>query len=263
MNERTKNILKIMEIWFGIILILMTLWGFFVAHGELESIWEIFLVFIICSFGFFIVFFPTILLLYFIFKKIQNKNLRILLTAFSIPFTNLIYLFIEHFCFGSEFNSNLIGFCTLFVTLPIAFLIGLCTPKSILPIKWGIIKTVILTAIFGVGLIILSESVISKIDDITAQSKLEKYEIIIENIENYKKQNGVYPQKIEDNVQKFKQFYYNTKNSDKDYILTVGDSYITQYNYCSSEELEGCYPQKTNYASYEKYGKWIKVVEFD
>ena len=263
MNKKTINILKILSIWFGIVLVLTFLWCYFVSQYDFSSMAGIFLVLIICSLGFFIVFSPLILALYFLFKKIKNKYLRILLVAFLIPFTNLIYLFIEHFCFNSDFYSNLIGFFTLFCTIPLYSITALCIPKSILPIKWDIITTTVLTAIFGIGLIILSEIIIPKIDDIAAKRKLEKYELIINNIEDYKKQNGVYPQKIEDNVQAFKQLYYNTKNSDKDYILTVGDGYITQYNYCSIEQLDSCYPKKTNYASYEKYGKWIKVVEFD
>lgn len=263
MDKKTINPLKILSIWFGIILVLTFLWWCFVPQYGFCSAVEFFLLLIFCSLGFFIVFWPLIYVLYFLFKKIKNKCLRILLVSFLIPFTNLIYLFIEHFCFNSDFISNIIGFSSLFCTIPLCFITALCTPKFILPIKWEIIITTVLTAIFGIGLIMLSDIIIPKIDDIVAKSKLEKYEVIINNLEDYKKQNKVYPQKIEDNVQVFKQLYYNTKNSDTDYILTVGDGYFIQYNYCSTEQLDGCYSKKTDYASYEKYGKWIKVVEYD
>ena len=186
------------------------------------------------------------------------ENFRILLTAFIIPFTNLIYLFIEHFCFNSDYISYSIGFCTLFVTIPLYFITALCIPKSILPIKWEIIKMVIITAIFGVVLIILCANIVPPIDDIADKSKLEKYEEIINNLEDYKKTNGTYPPKIEDNIHVFKYFHYNTKNADTDYILTVGNYYPT-YNFCSAEKLDGCH---TN-AQHEKFGKWIKVVYED
>ena len=119
MNKKTINILKILSIWFGIVPVLTFLWCYFVSQYDFSSMAGIFLVLIICSLGFFIVFSPLILALYFLFKKIKNKYLRILLVAFLIPFTNLIYLFIEHFCFNSDFYSNLIGFFTLFCTIPL------------------------------------------------------------------------------------------------------------------------------------------------
>ncbi len=127
----------------------------------------------------------------------------------------------------------------------------------------GLVKPTYLAAIFGIGLIMLSLEIDQKISDITAKNKLDKYDVIIDDIENYKKQNGVYPQKIDDNVQEFEQFYYNPVNSGMDYILTVGDSYISLYKYCSSEKPDGCHPQATERVLYEKYGRWIKAVEYD
>ncbi len=263
MKEKYKNILKILGIWLGVILIITFLFGCFLSRFDAEITGEFFWVLIISSFGFFIVFSPAILVLYLLFKKIRNKNLRILLTAFVIPFTNFIYLFIEYFCFNDNYKSYIIGLFTLCFTLPLFFIIGLCTPKSILPIKWNIVKTVVLTAIFGIFLIYLSLFIISNLEDIKVKNKLEYYDVLINEIENYKQQKGVYPQKIEDKVQKFKEFNYDTKNSGKDYILTVGDSYFKKYNYCSTDKLEDCYPKETGNSSCEKFGKWIKVVIFD
>ena len=110
---------------------------------------------------------------------------------------------------------------------------------------------------------IFSINILPVFDDFLANKKLAKYDVIINNIEEYKMQSGVYPQEIEDNVKVFSRFYYNTKNEEKDFILTVSDNYLVQFNYCSSEDLYGCYPQQTHYGLYEKRGKWIKFTEYD
>jgi len=161
MNEKTKNILKkILLILFGIILLLPFMYLCLAGLLTLPYRYGLLLLLLICFFGFFIVFFPSILVLYLIFKKVKSINFRILLIAFVIPFTNLLYLIIEHLCFNSNLYSYVIGFCSLFISLPLYYIIALCTPKSILPVKWIVIKTIILTAIFGVVLILLSDIIV-------------------------------------------------------------------------------------------------------
>lgn len=69
------------------------------AFGYKDSLYT----FIYAPIGSFIVFLPTIILLYFLFKKIKNYYARVILTAFLIPFTNMIYFFIEGKFLGESF----------------------------------------------------------------------------------------------------------------------------------------------------------------
>lgn len=208
-------------------------------------------------------FLPTIIILYFLFKIIKNINSRILLTAILIPFTNLIYLFIEHFKYDFELYSEIIGGISLFVVLPLIFTAALFSPKKLLPYKWEIIKTDILMIIFGIVLIFMSGKLLIYCDNIVEQNKLKSYEPIIQSIEEYKLKNGIYPSKVRDKAMSFRQFRYTTKNENKDYILTVWNRYTLMYNYCSSDKFEGCYPNKTKRGYSVKSGKWIKEIEYD
>lgn len=243
MNDTTKKRLKIIGIYYGVNFILSFLWCCVIAGGELTPpnakdilnilLWSfsmpIILLVVSC-----IIFVPAIITLYFLFKKIQCIKYRIILTAFIIPFNNLVYLFIEHFYFRSEIISSFIGFYALFIILPIIFITTLCIPKSLLKFKWEIINTNILTYIFGWGLIILGGNIMSILDTIIEIPNLKKYEPLIQNIEKYKTQNGTYPQKVEDNVK-----------------------------YCSNNKIDDCYPLETDYSSFEKVWKWIKRIELD
>lgn len=148
-NEKTKNIFIVIAIWWtlSVIMALMgELWKTLPwAFGYKDALYS----FIFAPIGSFIVFLPTIILLYFLFKKIKNYYARVILTAFLIPFTNMIYFFIEGKFLGESFFSMIIGFFTLCGTLPIVSATALCCPKSILPFKWYIILTNFLMAVLG------------------------------------------------------------------------------------------------------------------
>ena len=50
-------------------------------------------------------------------------------------------------------------------------------------------------------------------------------------IEDYKKQNGIYPNKIKDNVKIFKKFAYKVYDDKKGYVLMIQDEDGTLYMY--------------------------------
>ena len=95
-------------------------------------------------------------------------------------------------------------------------------------------------------------------------SGLKKYESIIEQIEQYKKENNIYPNNVENNItsDKYKYFNYQTLNDNNDYILTIAThkNSIAQYRHCSNECFEGCHEGFYNYQSHRKIGKWIKAI---
>ena len=268
MNEKVKNILKIAGIYYLVSFIIVYLFDLFNNNLALTTvftnIWQNLLFPMIAAGLFVIIFSPAILFLYFIFKKIKNTKIRIVLTAFLIPFTNMVYYLIENVLFrGDTIISLVIGAYSLFVILPLCFISTVFVPKKWLPIKWHIVITVILMEIFGWFLIMISVRVSSFINEKIEVKNLEKYEIIIQNLEDYKTKNGVYPKEFEDSVKAFNFFYYTPINSDKDYIITVYNHYTKKFNYCTSTEPEGCHPESKGYADYEQFGKWIKDIEKD
>lgn len=101
------------------------------------------------------------------------------------------------------------------------------------------------------------------VDKFVFTYKLNKYNPIIESIENYKQQNGTYPQTIEDSIKIFERFNYEIHNNGKDYKLSVGNGWYTHYSYCSSENIKGCKEGRDGFMEYKKFGKWIKAVYDD
>lgn len=260
MNEKTKNILKIIGIWFGVNLILTFLWWYFFERTDFKSVLENFLILVASPIGFCILFSPAIIALYFLFKKIQNKNLRILLTAFLIPFNNLIYLAIGHFFYNDlEALSILGGFASLFMILPIALVVTFCIPKSLLSFKKEAIFTNILMWFFGWGLIFIALTVGDCIDKRVEAIRLSKYEPIIQQLEEYKSQNGVYPESIKDSVKAYKEFSYKPQDEGKDFVLNVGNHWTMSYYYCSNDEYYYCKKGWHDGGNYTKLGKWTKA----
>lgn len=253
MREKYCVILKFILGWLVVILFCFSI---------CRDIFEIIKISVLSFLGFFVVFSPTILGLYFLFKKVQDKNYRILLTSFLIPFTNFIYFIIDKIYFKTDIPM-LVGFCSLFFAIPTLFVLALSMPKSLFSplMKWYVIKTSVLMVVFGFCLMIVSLCIMPKVEAYVENNKLVKYDVIIKNIEDYKNLNGVYPQTLEDSVKSFQFFSYQPQNLNQDYILTVGDDYTRQYNYCSNEYMEGCFPKKMYNVSFEKCGDWIKVVE--
>ena len=146
-NDKTRNIFIIILGWWILSIVMSII-------GELLK-WSVFkdsiCVFVFAPIGCCIAFLPTILLLHFLFKKNKNKYVRVLMTAFLIPFTNMIYYFAMELIGAKVLNSFVIilGIYIVLVAIPIAFVTSLCLPKSILPFKWYIILTSILMEIFA------------------------------------------------------------------------------------------------------------------
>lgn len=273
MKEKIQKYLKIFGIYYVTYFILnlaISLFLMFVA-GPIENFPDdIFIILLMSAINPLILimpliaFIPVIILLYFLFKKIKEKKARIFLIAFLIPFLNLIYCVIEHQLVGQpEMVSMMIGASVLFIILPLSFVISCCLPKRLLPIKKEVILTIPLMGLFGFVLIFCSGLINNYIDDKVNPYYLKKYDPIIEQIEEYKAKNGAYPKKVEDSAKKYKNFYYYTRNNDKDYILRVSNYYTKVFNYCSNKEFDECHPHKTNYADYIQFGKWIEIIEFD
>ena len=146
-NDKTRNIFIIILGWWILSIVMSII-------GELLK-WSVYKdsirAFVLAPIGCCIAFSPTILLLHFLFKKKENKYVRVLMTAFLIPFTNMIYFYFTKLIGAEVLNdfSMLLGFFTVFAAIPIAFVTSLCLPKSILPFKWYIILTNILMEIFA------------------------------------------------------------------------------------------------------------------
>ena len=266
MNEKTKNILKILEIWYIVRFILCIIWCLCVGHNNLLNIKDFLgsLLFCIlepiCLLVFTaLAFLPAIIVLYFLFKKIKNINLRIILIAFIIPFTNLIYYIIEHFLIDFEIFSMIIGFYTLFVFLPTALIVTLCAPKSILPFKKEFIKANILMGIIGWILICLSSFITDFIEWKIELNILNKYQPVIETIEQYKSENGLYPQNIDDNIKLFKNFNYEPQDNNNGFILELSNHWEKSYNYCSDSEYQHCKEGWYSGGAHKKIGNWIKA----
>ena len=260
MNEKYKNILKIIGIWFGVILILTFLWWFFFERTDFKSVLKYFLILVASPIGFCVLFSPAILALYFLFKKIQNKNLRILLTAFLIPFNNLIYLAVGHFFYDDlESLSVTAGFISLFMFLPVALVATFCIPKSLLPFKKEAILTNILMWFIGWGLIIVALIAGGYIDELIEKISLSKYEPIIQQLEDYKQKNGVYPDSIEDKVGVYKEFSYKPQDYNKDFVLNLSNHWTMSYYYCSNDEYYYCQEGWHDGGYYTKIGKWTKA----
>lgn len=276
MNEKTKNILKVAGIWYGITFVLSLVLGYFLYSWSEEiytlktnlEIWAyatlapILIPIITC-----IIFSPAIILLFFLFKKIKNIDCRILLIAFFIPFTNLIYFIIENLNNNTPFLSLIIGGNTLFTLLPLIFIVTFCTPQKLLPIKWEIIKTSCFTGLLGWFFIILLFITIESTRNITNANKLKKYEPLIQSIEELKIQNGTYPydisrtSKIKNNTSTYPHYEYI--NRENNYILTVHTSKFVQFNYCSDNSMEECQSGWHKYRLQDKFGIWTRSVEDD
>jgi hypothetical protein len=93
----------------------------------------------------------------------MSKNKKILLTAFIVPFINMVIYLIE-FSLNckedSELNfgcySEFFGFYAIFLIVPFLLFLSLILPKKILKFKIEAIKTLSLMWVFGWILIFIS-----------------------------------------------------------------------------------------------------------
>ena len=270
-NEKTQIALKIFGIWWIVTFISYFVFWFLFAIGNrnLKSFLEIF----VASIGFtllsplavLLIFAPAIVTVYFLFKKVKDSLTRIYLIAFIIPFTNLIYLLIEHyFIFGSDgMMSMFIGFFILFMFLPLTLITTCFIPKVWLPLKKDMITTQLLLITIGWIMVVLSGFLINISDNIVNSIKINKYNSIIESLEHYKTEHNRYPSQVEDTVKCYKNFEYKTEDNSQEYVLMLYNSPAFLLNYCSSDKLKECKLGYHNGRYNRKFGKWVKSVYND
>ena len=93
----------------------------------------------------------------------MSKNKKILLTAFIVPFINMVIYLIEFSLNCQEdyelnfgYFSEFFGFYAIFLIVPFLLFLSLILPKKILKFKIEAIKTLSLMWIFGWILIFIS-----------------------------------------------------------------------------------------------------------
>lgn len=110
-------------------------------------------------------------------------------------------------------------------------------------------------------LVVFIPFLISKIIKINTIVKLNYYNSVINYLENYKKENGIYPSNINPkmfDLTAFKYYDYKTFNENKEYILYVGNNKpefknknwesdsLMEYKYCSDKTSKYCTQYSTN-----------------
>ena len=93
----------------------------------------------------------------------MSKNKKILLTAFIVPFINMVIYLIEFslncqedYELNFNYYSLFFGFYAMFLIVPFLLFLSLVLPKRILKFKIEAIKTLSLMWIFGWILIFIS-----------------------------------------------------------------------------------------------------------
>lgn len=207
------------------------------------------------------IYMPTIILLYFLFRKIKEKELRMFLIVLLIPLTNFIYYVFEHFISsGQEVLSIVLAAFLLFFELPTLFLASCILPKKILPFKKEIIVTTLFMFLFSVALTFSTVMAVKYTDGKIDFNNLEKYDSIIQEIEDYKMKNGVYPEHVIDSVKKYKKFKYTIENDGNDYVLILSNDYKKRFYHCSKNEDKICYPKNKDVFRYKQIGKWKRAI---
>ena len=160
MSDDMKRILKIAGIWY-LTSVICGFAAFFRAayifndmsfSKITEWLQGIFFYPLMTPFLVVLIFLPAIFILYLLFKKIKNYIVRMVMTAFMIPFNNFIYFqladnlnlheYFEAFTIGT-------GAIALFGILPVSFIASLIIPRVLLPIKRYVTGGIVLMFIFG------------------------------------------------------------------------------------------------------------------
>ncbi len=161
MNDKMKNILKIAGIWYLINFCLVLYWGYWTVFEEHGSYTELFAI----SFSAPIVIFlvtcfclsPAIDILYYLIKKC-NKPYKVihasLIFAASLFLIMIGSIWLFDFIFPSDdgFWADLICIIINFMLVLSFFstlITAVCVPKSILPCKWTVVKTTLMTILFN------------------------------------------------------------------------------------------------------------------
>ena len=228
-----------------------------------------------------IIFLPAFICIYYLYRKITNNLVRIILFSAIVPFYNLIYYYIDFFMNACDPTlSQIIGASWLFLILPAVLLTAIIIPKKFLNFKKEAIIISILMWFCGWGFIIAILPINYFINSnfnlnwywnpFTIRD-LEDYRPAIEYIKEYKAKHGVYPENILDleiNSSNFPYFTYSTENNRSEFILTVSNyKYFNSgcYRYCSSTKLQDCSASGIDkYKKHLKLGEWIySRIDYD
>lgn len=203
-------------------------------------------------------------------QSLSKKNIyNTILITFSIPMANFIYYIVStyfHYKNGIE-NALIIGYISLFAIVPAVFCVSciLCfISKKYYRLNRNILIGSILVEVFGFILMNFALNTGLLIEKYQNIAELNKYDVIIEYVENYKNKKGEYPQSIPQFDVKTKvldNYKYETIDNKKGYVLSTGNnSFHYQYRFCSDEIAEyECVPGI--YTQYERkyfYKKWLK-----
>lgn len=154
-----KNILKIAGIWYltSVICglgccIYDVIDSNMIVSGVLGWLKGIFFYPLVTPFLAVLIFLPAIFILYLLFKKIKNYIVRMVMTAFMIPFNNFVYYYAANYLDLPRLVKDYvlyIGGISLFIVLPVSFIASLIIPRVLLSIKKYVTGGIVLMFIFG------------------------------------------------------------------------------------------------------------------
>ncbi len=230
----------------------------------------IFLLVLLISFLSLLALIPAALPIYIAYKITKNyeekkKNIiNSFSIAFSIPFVNFIYLLFLETCKGGYgIYPLIIGYFWLSIILPVFLFIFLLIPKKRFVHKKFFLLTILLTVIFECFFVAISTFGLDLKYTYQEFKELNEYRPIINYIEQYKKQNGVYPRALRKDLivpKNYTYYQYETFNNNQDFKLNVSDYATVSYTYCSNKKLNGCDKHSKSLPFMHRYKqeeKWI------
>jgi len=242
-----------------IFLILITPW-------EIDILPIFFFVLVFIPILFIITISPSILLLYFLFKKIQNNSFKTFICT-AIIFLNCLLNIIV---LGDIWSFS-VGYFMLYVIFPLLFITICITPKKYLSKKRYLIIVIILLEVLGC---ITKHIVYYEIPYRQTNELLKPYDKTIESLEDYRKQKGYYPRFLKEidviTTDKLKYSEYKRLENGKNYEYTLKEenkTYLPAYVYTPNQEYKEKLlkneQRKYEPVFYKKQGKWIikKIVD--
>ncbi len=215
-------------------------------------------------------FLPAIFPIKYVFKKTKKVSNRICAISFFVPFCCFFYYLIGSLLnFRMEAYFIFLGcFLPLALILSTAFLVFLFISKKECEYKWNAVLTTVCTAGFSIIIFLTILFLNSFVSDMEELYKLRDYNEAIKYIENYKKNNGIYPTDINSLELKSKYYpvyQYDSLNEGSDFILFVKKSKYYRklgYRYCSKAELPLCSSGVIvdEHLYIKKVGKWTHTI---
>lgn len=224
-------------------------------------------VFIICCFIMPLAVMMPAFVVFFLTKKLDTKKrylINSILIAFLVPFLNLIY-FVFVF-WDDSMIAGIIGAVWLFIILPICLLISIIGFSIKDKRAKYLLLTTVLMYLFGVIFIFVGYKYALSYYLYKENQILAKYDVLFDKLEDYKKQNNIYPKDIDnfDIPTKYYDYFYETKDNGKDFIFTVRKSeYSNSFAYCSNSKYPKCHTEPENSRYFAKRGKWIQEFYLD